>query len=134
MWCLDQHGSRDLPSLAACATAVDVQEGIGRDVIAARGRKLTAYAWQKLEATGWARCETAATPASGLSNSLTAWELSGLGDVGDLRATLYERHKITTPASKRGDGHWLRLSTHYYTAEWEVDALVDALTELRAEA
>jgi isopenicillin-N epimerase len=134
MWCLDQWGSRDLPSLVATATAVDVQEQIGSEVIAARGRELTAYLRQRLEATDWATCLTSAPGAdAGLANSLTAWLLRGI-DVDNLRAELHTRFRITTPAGRRDDAQWMRVSTHYYNATSEVDALFDALEQLRAEA
>lgn len=133
MWCLDQWGSRDLPSLVATATAVDVQEGIGSEAIAARGRELTGYVRQRLEATGWARCLAAAPGAEGLCNSLTAWQLDGIA-VRDLRAELHKRYKITTPAGPNGDGHWMRISTHYYNNTSEVDTLIDALETLRSES
>lgn len=128
MWGLEQWGSRDLPSLAALPVAVDVQQQIGRERIAARGRQLTAYLRQRLEATGWARCLAPSAP--GMSGSLTAYHLTGFGDL-DLRERLYERYRITAPAAREGDRHWLRVSTHLYNTFAEVDALLGALEELR---
>jgi isopenicillin-N epimerase len=134
MWSLDQWGSRDLPSLIATATAVDVQERIGVERIAARGRELNVYLRRRMEASGWARCLTSATATDGLSGSLTAYMLSGLGEIDDLRATLHQRYRITTPAGARDEGHWMRVSTHYYNGPDDVDALMEALEELRSEA
>ena len=133
MWCLDQWGSRDLPSLVATATAIDVQEELGTENIAARGRELTAHLRQSMEGTGWARCLTCTAPGN-LSNSLTAYELDGLGDIDDLRAVLHERWRITTPASRRGTGHGIRVSTQYYNDTWEIDRLIEALETLRKAA
>lgn len=133
MWCLDQWGSRDLPSLVSTATAVEVQEEIGTSNIAARGRELTTYLREKMEATGWARCLTSTSPGT-LSNSLTAYEIDGLGDIEDLRATLHERWKITVPAGRRDKGHGMRVSTHYYNEAWEIDRLIEVLSTLRTEA
>lgn len=133
MWCLDQWGSRDLPSLVSTAMAVDVQEQIGREAIAARGRELTGYLWERFTATDWARPLAAASPDLGMTNSLTAWQLSGL-DEDQLRGVLHQRFRITTPVGRHEDGHWMRVSTHYYNDTWEIDALLEALETLRAEA
>ena len=132
MWSLDQWGSRDLPSLVATATAVEVQEEIGTERIAARGRELTEYGRKRLEETGWARCITSSIPGS-MTNSLAAYEVDGLGDL-DLRAALYDGWRITTPADRRENHHWLRVSTHYYNDRWEIDRLMEALETLRAAA
>jgi isopenicillin-N epimerase len=134
MWSLDQWGSRDMPSMIATATAVDVQEELGKKGIADRGQELNGYLRQCMEASGWARCLTSATATDGLSGSLTAYMLSGLGEIADLRRTLHERFHITTPAGARQEGHWMRVSTHYYNERHEVDALMRALEELRVEA
>jgi len=130
MWGLELWGSRDQPSLAAVRTAVQIQDEIGRERIANRGRELTAYLRDRLMATGWAR---PLTPASHeLSASLSAYHLSGFGDV-ELRRMLHERYRITTPAGIDGDGHRVRVSTHYYNQPHEIDALVRALGEIRGK-
>lgn len=129
MWGLEKWGSRDLPSLAAVRTAVELQEEIGREGIARRGRQLTAYLREELEATGWARPLTPAT--EDMSGSLSAYQLSGFGEV-ELGRLLHEGYRITTPASFEGAGHWLRVSTHYYNRQEDVDGLLRALGEIRA--
>ena len=128
MWGLELWGSRDQPSLAAVRTAVEIQEEIGRERIADRGRELAAYLRECLVSTGWAR---PLTPASHeLSGSLAAYHLSGFGDV-DLRRTLQKRYRITAPSAIHEDGHWMRVSTHYYNQPHELDTLVWALQEIR---
>lgn len=131
MWALEQWGSRDLPSLAAASTAVQVQQDIGPEAITARGHELAMGLRQRLESTGWAQCLTSVT--DDMTGSLTAYRLDGFDGL-ELRAALHDRYRITAPAGLIEGYQWLRVSTHYYNEEREVDALMQALTCLREEA
>ena len=73
----------------AVGYAVAFQEGIGKDLIAARGRELTSYGRQVLSGITGARNLTPDTP--GLSNSLTAYALP-LVDPEKLKGELLKRH------------------------------------------
>ena len=86
---------------------------------------------QRLESTGWAQCLTSVT--DDMTGSLTAYRLDGFDGV-ELRAALHDRYRITAPAGLIEGYQWLRVSTHYYNEEREVDALMQALTCLREEA
>jgi isopenicillin-N epimerase len=130
MWGLEKMGSRDLPSLAATGVAVQVQEEIGLERIATRGRELAGELRQRLEQTSWAHSVTSTGPE--LSASLTAYHLDGFGDL-DLNQRLYDDYRIWAPAARHDDGHWIRVSTHYYNDRGDLDRLIGALEELRRE-
>ncbi len=127
MWGLENWGTRDLACFAAVAAAVNFQEEIGRQRIAHRGRQLAGYLRERMAQTEWAELLTPTAPD--MSGSISAFHLSGFGDLN-----LYDRYRITAPAARDGDGHWLRVSTHICNGFDQIDCLLKALTELRAEA
>ncbi len=130
MWGLENWGTTELAAFVAVAAAVEFQENIGRERIAARGRQLAAYLRRRMAATGWA---TLLTPdRDDLSGSISSFRLEGFGS-GDLRKALHERYRISTPVALREGRQQQRVSTHICNGFDEVDALVDALAELRAE-
>jgi isopenicillin-N epimerase len=55
-------------------------------------------------------------------------------DADGLRKTLFEKHRIEVPVTRRGDQVFVRLSVQVYTTQAELDALVDALTSETAAA
>jgi isopenicillin-N epimerase len=128
MWGVSLCGTRDMASLAAVGTAVDVQEEIGRQRILERDLLLAGYVRQRMGEVGWAQCLTPSAPE--MSGAITAYHLSGFADP-KLGRSLHDRYKITIPAGKDGDKQWLRVSTHFYNEHQEIDRLLEALTELR---
>jgi len=130
MWGLEKWGTMELACFVAVGAAVDFQEGIGRERIARRDRALAAYARKRMAATGWAELQT---PEHGdLSCAISSFRLSGFGGL-DLRKALYERYRISTPVDLRDGYHQQRVSTHICNGFDDIDALVDALDELRRQ-
>lgn len=128
MSALELWGTRDLASLAAVGTAVEVQEEIGRERIIERDRMLAGYLRERMRETGWARCLTPAVVD--MSGALSAFHLSGFPDP-ELGKSLHDRYRITVPVDKEGEKHWLRVSTHFYNEHREIDLLLEALGEIR---
>ena len=72
-----------------------------------------------------------ATPASPeLCGSLTAFRLPVGTDPKRLRRGLWERHRIEIPIVERPDRLLIRVSTHFYNTEAEIDRLTSVLPEL----
>lgn len=129
MWGLENWGTRDQACFAAVGDAVEFQEGIGKDLILARGRLLADYLRQNMSQTGWANLLTPSFKE--MSGSISAYELLGFNST-----ELYDPYRITVPFGKWGEdgSHWLRVSTHICNSFDQIDKLVAALTELRQKS
>ncbi len=76
------------------------------------------------------RLATPANPA--LHGFLTAFRLPAHADPARLRQGLWEEHRIEAPIIERPEGPLLRVSTHFYNLEDEVDRLACACRQLLA--
>jgi isopenicillin-N epimerase len=122
------EGTRDPCPWIAIASAIDFQTEIGFDRIRARIPELTTYVRRRLTGLAGLRLWTPAHPA--LHGALTAFRLPAGIDVQSLRQGLWERYRIEAPVVERPDSLLLRISTHFYNTEAEVDRLAEALLEL----
>jgi isopenicillin-N epimerase len=61
---------------------------------------------------------------------MTAFRLPPGVDADRLRQRLWERHRIEAPIIARPEGPLLRVSTHFYNTEDEIDRLAAALPSL----
>lgn len=125
---LEFEGTRDPCPWLALPTAIDFQDELGWDAIRRRQLQLADYARERLKTL------PAATPGSPdlLRGPLTAFRLPTGLDAGELRRWLWERHRIEAPIIERPDGLLLRVSTHFYNTEAEVDRLAAAVPQLCA--
>jgi len=130
LWGIENWGTFSMPEFVATGEAVRFQQEIGPDRIAARGRQLAAHLRRRIAGLGWGQLISPTHPD--MTGSISTFKLSGFGDM-DLGAVLFDRYRITAPAGQRDGGHRLRVSTHIYNTFAELDRLVDALAELRAE-
>jgi len=105
--------------------ALDFQAGIGWEAIRGRIAELVAYVRSKLS---WLRPATPSHPA--MHGALTAFRLPDGLDPIVLRRRLWEEHRIELPIIERPDGLLIRVSTHFYNTEEEVDRLAAALPKL----
>lgn len=122
---LEFEGSRDLCPWLAVPAAIDFQTGLGWTEIRGRMEELACYTRQRLSRlTLW----TPEHPA--LHGSLTAFRLPAGVDAAVLRRRLWEEHRIEIPVIERPDGYLIRVSTHFYNTEWEIDRLTTALEKL----
>ena len=126
---LEFEGTRDVCPWLAVPAAIDFQAGLGWEAIRGRIASLVRHVRQRLgDELGLA----AATPSHlALHGALTAFRLPPGLDPQDLRQRLWHDHRIELPAIERPDGLLIRVSTHFYNTEEEVDRLTAALRTLQ---
>ena len=61
---------------------------------------------------------------------MTAFRLPKSGDGRALWRALWEQYRIEAPVVDRPEGPLLRVSTHFYNTEAEIDRLAEALVAL----
>jgi isopenicillin-N epimerase len=75
------------------------------------------------------------TPAEPeLHGAMTAYRLLRGTDANSLRAYLWEKHRIEAPIVERPDGLLIRVSTHFYNTEAEIEQLREALASEEGQA
>jgi isopenicillin-N epimerase len=122
---LEFEGTRDCCPWLTVPEAIDFQAGLGVDRIRARIAELVATTRQRLD--GYAGLTLATPTHPELHGSLTAFRLPAGIDTAALRRRLWEGHRIEVPIVERPEGPLVRVSTHFYNTEEEVDRLADAL-------
>ncbi len=122
---LEFEGTRDYCPWLTVPTAIDFQAGIGVDRIRARIAELVTYTRRRLEGCAGLTLATPTHPE--LHGSLTAFRLPAGADTVALRRRLWEKHRIEVPIVERPEGPLVRVSTHFYNTEEEVDRLAEAL-------
>jgi isopenicillin-N epimerase len=124
---LEFEGTRDWCPWLAVPAALDFQEGLGWERIRARNAALAAHTRRRLAELAlplW-------TPLHpDLCGFLTAFRLPDGTDAPALRRGLWERARVEVPIVERPDCFLVRVSTHFYNTEEEIDRLARALTEL----
>jgi isopenicillin-N epimerase len=125
---LEFEGTRDLCPWLAVPDAIDFQAGLGWDQIRTRFRALASHVRQQLGARLGLREATPAHPL--LNGSLTAFRLPVHVEATVLRRALWEEYRIEAPIIERPDGLLIRVSTHFYNTEEEIDRLAQALEKL----
>jgi isopenicillin-N epimerase len=125
---LEFEGTRDLGPWLSVPQAIDFQAGLGWDRVRARFRELAGYVRRRL---GGGLGLPEATPANpALNGSLTAFRLPAHVEAAALRRGLWEQFRIEAPVIERPEGLLLRVSTHFYNTEEEIDRLAEALLVL----
>jgi isopenicillin-N epimerase len=122
----DRLSQRGWPQVLAVGAAMDFQNAIGRDRIEARVRALAARLRAGLEPLPGVRIHTSAVPE--LCCGLTGFAF-GTYKNKDVVATLRQRHNIVV-RSTEFDLNTVRVSTHHYTLEEEVDRLIEGLEDI----
>lgn len=122
----DRLSQRGWPQVLAVGAAMDFQNAIGRDRIEARVRALTARLRARLRELPGVRIHTSDVPE--LCCALTGFAF-GTYKNKDVVTTLRQRHNIVV-RSTEFDLNTVRVSTHYYNTEDEVDRLVEGLEEI----
>lgn len=125
---LEFEGTRDLCPWLSVPAAIDFHEGLGPEHIRARIDELTTYVRARL--TGLAGLSLATPAEPDLHGALTAFRLPLATDIAALRRDLWEKHRIEAPIVERSEGPLLRISTHFYNTEEEIDRLATALPDL----
>jgi isopenicillin-N epimerase len=122
---LEFEGVRDPCPWLTVPAAIDFQAALGWAAIRGRIAELAAYVRERLEQVPGLELATPAPPE--LHGAMTAFRLPPNTDAAALRRGLWERHRIEAPIIERPEGLLIRVSTHFYNTEGEVDRLASAL-------
>lgn len=121
------EGTRDPCPWLAVPAAIDFQAELGWQRIRDRNAALVRYVRERVKLP-------LATPVHPeLHGFMTAFRLPAGPDAAALRRGLWERHRIEAPIVERPDGLLIRVSTHFYNTEEEIDRLAEALPPLLTE-
>jgi isopenicillin-N epimerase len=127
---LEFEGTRDPCAWLAVSTAIAFQEQLGWDPLRERIAGLTRYVRECLTGLAGLRQATPSAPAS--HGAMTAFRLPTGTQPAALRRGLWERYRIEAPVIERPEGPLIRVSTHFYNTEEEIDRLAEALKVLLA--
>ncbi len=122
------EGTRDPCPWLAVPAAIDFQAGPGWEAIRGRVGELTAFVRRRLDRLNGLLPATPASP--GLCGAMTAFRLPPGTDPAALRAGLWDGHRVEAAVVERPGSLLLRVSTHFYNTEDEVERLAVALGEL----
>ena len=122
----DRLSQRPHPIVLAIGAALDFQSAIGRERIEARVRALQAYARKRIAALPGVRFHTSAHQA--LTSALLAFTLPSLKNA-DIVETLKRRHRVWTRTMEY-DLNAIRIATHLYNTEAQIDQLVGGLEDV----
>jgi isopenicillin-N epimerase len=123
---LECEGTRDLCPWLAVPVAIDFQAEIGWERIRQRNAGLAAYARRRLGEVPGLQLHTPIQPE--LHGFLTAFRLPANTEAPALRDRLW-KHRIEAPIVERPDGLLIRVSTHFYNSEEEIERLADVLSD-----
>jgi isopenicillin-N epimerase len=119
------EGTRDPCAWLAVPSAIDFQANLGWENIRGRIRELTAYVRKRLARLPGLKLATPVHPE--LHGPMTAFQLPAETDPVALRRHLWECYRVEAPIVERPDCLLIRVSTHFYNTEREVDQLAEAL-------
>jgi isopenicillin-N epimerase len=122
----DRLSQRAHPLVLAMGAAIEFQQAIGRERIEARIRALQNYSRRALQGLPGIRFHTSLNPA--LNGGLVAFTLPSLKNA-DIVETLKRRHRIWTRTMEY-DMNAVRIATHVYNTEAQVDQLVEGLQDI----
>ncbi|HEY8504163.1 MAG TPA: aminotransferase class V-fold PLP-dependent enzyme [Gemmataceae bacterium] len=121
---LEFEGSRDPCAWLSVPEAIDFQAELGWDNVRGRIAELAAHTRRRIgEDIG---LEPATPAAPGLHGAMTAFRLPDGLDPLTLRKRLWE-YRVEMPVIERPDRLLVRVSTHFYNTEAEIDRLAEVL-------
>jgi isopenicillin-N epimerase len=109
-------------------TALDFEQTLGWECIRGRIAELVNHVRNRLGGLSGLQLATPVDPS--LHGAMTAFRLPNGIDPQVLRKGLWERHRIEAPIIERPEGLLIRVSTHFYNTEEEIDRLAAALPSL----
>lgn len=128
LYAFEFEGTRDPCPWLAVPTAIDFQERLGLEHIAARQAELVAYVRARLGSLSSLGFRLATPEHHAMHNALTAFELPPTLPPAALREHLWQRYRLEAPIIERPDRLLIRVSTHFYNTEAEIDRLYEALS------
>ena len=121
------EGSRDLCPWLTVPTAIDFHQEIGPELIRRRHRELSDRVRERFQ--GLPKLSLVTPEHAELRGGLTAYRLDPI-DMTAFRKTMFETYRIEVPIIEHTEGNFLRVSTHFYNTEEEVDRLASILPQL----
>jgi isopenicillin-N epimerase len=121
------EGTRDPCPWLTLPEAIDFQARLGFTAIAGRMRELARFTRARLNGLAGLRLATPEHPD--LCGGMTAFHLPAGVNAAVLRQHLWEKHRVEVPIIEKPYGLLLRVSTHFYNTEIEVDRLARAIEE-----
>jgi len=122
---LEFEGTRDIGPWLTVPEAIDFQAEIGVERIGGRIAELVAFTRERIARVG---LQLATPTVPGMYGSMTAFELPfrGGAKAAALRQAIW-KHRIEVPIVERPDRLLLRVSTHFYNTEDEIERLAGIL-------
>lgn len=121
------EGSRDIAPWLAVGAALDFHEKLGLANIRERHRELSQRVREKLDGLAGLKCVTPSHPE--MRGGLTSFRMPP-HDAHSVRSVLWGRHRIEHNLVEHPEsGNFLRISTHFYNTEAEVDRLAAVIPE-----
>jgi isopenicillin-N epimerase len=124
---LEFEGTRDPCAWLAVPDAIDFQSSLGWDAVRGRIRDLAATVRERF--SGLCGLKLTTPPDPTMSGAMTAFWMPPDLDDELLRRKLWER-RIEALINKWPEGITLRVSTHFYTTESELDQLATVIPTL----
>jgi isopenicillin-N epimerase len=121
------EGSRDLCPWLTVPAAIEFHHAVGPERIRRRHRELSDRVREKFR--GLPKLSLVTPEHAELRGGLTAYRLDPI-DMTAFRKMLFEMHRMEVPIIEHTEGNFLRVSTHFYNTEEEVDRLAAILPQL----
>jgi isopenicillin-N epimerase len=125
------EGTRDICPWLAVPAAIDFQRALGFEQIRRHNQRLVQYVRQSFAGITALSLATPTHPA--LHGFLTAYRLPAHVKAPLWRTFLWERFRIEAPIVERPEGLLLRVSTHFYNTEEEIDCIGHAAEAAQAQ-
>jgi isopenicillin-N epimerase len=122
------EGTRDICPWLAVPTAIEFQRGLGFEIIRAHNERLVRCVHERFARIP--RLSLATPPHPELHGFLTAYRLPASVHAPTWRTALWERFRIEAPIVERPEGLLIRVSTHFYNTEDEIDRIGSAVEAL----
>ncbi len=125
---LECQGTRDICPWLAVPDAIEFLAGYGNRQIWRRMRELASYTRCRLSGLSGLVLMTPDDPA--MSGAMTAFALPDRTDPSWLQTQLWDQFRLEVAMPEQGTQAMIRVSTHFFNTEVEIDLLADALEDL----
>ena len=122
------EGTRDICPWLAVPAAIEFQQTLGFDAIRQHNERLVLAVRERFARIPALSLATPTHPR--LHGFLTAFRLPKDVQAPAWRQGLWERYRIEAPIVERPEGLLIRVSTHFYNTEDEIDCIGDAVQAL----